>query len=166
MSFYNFKLYNIVSNKHFEDFKKQPYNYIDKDLIKLFQKLPNIISYDQLLIKGIKTCQEGYDLVELSKNNLKKGRKNYLLEYKKKIYQFKNIDNFKAFLRNPEIFSDIKLPAKYLDDKPESSNTTLKKNIKDSSSSYLENTLAQIVMKVLANLGFLSHSFLKNCCFK
>lgn len=144
----------MLSHKHFEDFKKQPHNYLDKNLVKLFQLLPNLVCFEQLLVKGMKPNQEGYDVIELSNKILKKGKKHYQIEYKKMLYLFKNCKNMKIFMRNPEIYADLKLPTKYIDEKAEnSSNNARKKDIKDSSSSYLENNLAQIMMKVLAQLG-------------
>ena len=112
--------------------------------------MPKIVTFDNILEKGIKPNQEGYDVVELSSNILCKGRKNLLIEYKKKFYVFKNVVNMKNFIKYPQLYSEVKLPAKYLDQK----NSNSKRNdIKDSSSSYLENNLANIVMKVLAQLG-------------
>jgi len=154
LSFYNFKLYNLISHKNFEDFKKQPHLYLDKNLLKQYQEMPNLIIYDNLMEKGVKPNQEGYDVVDLSGKTLNKGKKNLLVEYKKKFYMFKNVLNMKTFLKCPQFYSEVKLPAKYLDQKPLESNNK-RNNVKDSSSSYLENNLANIVMRVLAQLGYL-----------
>lgn len=165
LTFYNFKLYNLVSYKHFKDFKKQPYLYLDKNLFKQFQEMPSQITYENLQEKGIKPIQDGYDVVELSNKVFAQGRKNLLVEYKKKFYLFNNVKNLQTFMKTPHLFAEVKLPEKYLGQKQESTNKNKRNNNKDSSSSYLENNLSNIVMKVLANLGFKTKILIKNIIF-
>lgn len=150
LTFYNFKLYNLASQRHFLDFKKQPFNYLEKSLLKQYQEMPILVNMDFWPEKSNIPNQEGYDLVELASKNLKKGKKSLLIEYKKKVFLFINVRNMKNFIKNPNNFAELKLPIKFLEQKDENKRKAL---IKDSSSSYLENNLANIVMRVLATLG-------------
>ena len=83
LTFYNFKLYNLASQRHFLDFKKQPFNYLEKSLLKQYQEMPILVNMDFWPEKSNIPNQEGYDLVELASKNLKKGKKSLLIEYKK-----------------------------------------------------------------------------------
>jgi hypothetical protein len=112
--------------------------------------MPILVNMDFWPEKSNIPNQEGYDLVELASKNLKKGKKSLLIEYKKKVFLFINVRNMKNFIKNPNNFAELKLPIKFLEQKDENKRKAL---IKDSSSSYLENNLANIVMRVLATLG-------------
>ena len=150
LTFYNFRLYSLASQQHFNDFKAQPFSYLSKTLLKQHQEMPLCVEFEHWPEKSLKPWQEGYDVVELVGKSIKKGKKSLLVEYRKRSYLFTCVRNMRTFIRSPNVYAEAKLPTKFLEQKEENRR---KVEVKDSSSSYLENNLANIVMKVLAQLG-------------
>lgn len=91
-------------------------------------------------------------MVELANRSIRKGRKSLVVEYNKRNYAFVSVANMKQFIRSPALTAEVKLPVKFLEQKAEK-RENVKGKKKDSSSSYLENNLANIVMRVMAQIG-------------
>ncbi len=151
MCFYNFKLYNIKSKDYFDDFSKKPDLYLNKNILKNID-IPRREKIDLVVKNSEKAFQDGHDVVELFKKSLQKGRKDLLVNYKSRTFSFVNEENLILFLSNPELYDSYKLPDKMPFNPASVKNLELGQM--EDSSSYLENSLGDIIMKVLAQLGY------------
>eukprot|EP00828_Plagiopyla_frontata_P023695 TRINITY_DN3029_c0_g1_i1.p1 TRINITY_DN3029_c0_g1~~TRINITY_DN3029_c0_g1_i1.p1 ORF type:complete len:415 (-),score=55.74 TRINITY_DN3029_c0_g1_i1:45-1289(-) len=153
LTHYNFKLYNLSSQEAFEDFKRNPNYYIDKSITKQW-KIPKQVRISQILNRGkLEISHKKYDVVDLYNKKLSKGQKNIMAKYCKLYYCFKNVENLRLFQKYPHQYYQAKLPQKL--PLQESTKKDLKnlKNYEDAPT-YLENSVGNIVMKVLAQLGY------------
>ena len=149
MAHYNFKLYCIENEDKFKNFCKNPESFVNPKSMRV--KLAEQINLSKILSKTFKFIHKQYDVVSLTNKKLSKGFLHLIAYYDKEHYCFENISNLKKFLSAPHLFINTKLPIKLPIE-----NEVKKPNEKEEDcTTYLDNNMGNIIMKVLAQLGIL-----------
>ena len=133
-----------------QEFIERPDLYLSQSIKD--RPLPTRVVISQVPKRGQDIVCKGHCVVELSKNRLKKAQPHLLIEYKGSVFGFASTHNMLLFMLNPALYELAKLPEKLpvvTDDK----NLMKKVAKKGDPMAFLEHHVANILMKVLAQLG-------------
>ncbi|EGR31735.1 hypothetical protein IMG5_103090 [Ichthyophthirius multifiliis] len=150
IAYFDGYIYVLDNEQELHDFLNRPdlyvYQYIDDDL-------PSKVPIDNIIEKYNTVNNKGYCTGFLRNDQLKKSQPSLLVEYKGGIYSFSSTQYQVRFKQMPQDYENIKLHDK-LPVQFDPLNLVKKVAKKGDCTAFLEHHLGNIVMRVLAQLGY------------
>ncbi|KAL4506760.1 hypothetical protein ABPG72_001181 [Tetrahymena utriculariae] len=151
LAYYDGFLYILDNQKELNDFLNRPDLYVYQYSEKL--NPPIKIQVDNVIAKYKDVSNQGHCVGTLRTNELKKSQPSLLVQYQDQIHSFSTADLMIKFITNPHDYINIKLHDK-LPVQFYPTNLVKKVAKKGDCTAFLEHHLGNIVMRVLAQLGY------------